>query len=163
LRDLFYLLLFYLLVKSARGDPWADPTVQINFSQFRGGIPIYRPNWGLYLMLFQGVFAAVGVALIGLCIENESRYDLGIGAFFAVVAATYVSSTQLPMAGVFSLADCVNGVSLFTVLLTLLHIFIESHIFEGKTKERWFPRIGLFIFTVGYVGCIWGMSTAASI
>jgi hypothetical protein len=146
--------------KNTRGDPFVSKG-QTNFSQFLAGIYVLRPDWGLYWMMFQGVFASVGVAFLGIIIQNESRFDLGIGGFFACVAATYVSSALLPMAGDFSLTDYVHAVSLCTVLLTLVHIYMGKHIFKDS-QERWFDFVGLAVFVAGYVGCIAGMSLAAS-
>jgi hypothetical protein len=146
--------------KSTRGDPFVKK-VQINYSQFLAGIYVVRPDWGLYWMMFQGVFASVGVAFLGIIIQCDSRFDLGIGGFFACVAATYISSTLLPMAGTFSLTDYVHAISLCTVLLTLVHIYMGKHIFKD-TEERWFDFVGLAVFVGGYVGCIVSMSQAAT-
>jgi hypothetical protein len=147
--------------KSARGDPFVDRTEQINYSQLLAALEITRPNWGVYFVMFQGTFAAVAVAFIGLSVKNESRFDLGVGAFFACVAATYISSTNLPMTGEFTLADVINGVSLFTIFLTLLHAFISKHIFKN-TIARWFDLAALFIFVFGYSGTIAAISLSAS-
>ena len=79
------------------------------------------------------------------------------------MAATYVTLTQVPMVGVFSLADYINGVSLCTVLLTMVHVFMSKHFFKDASASRWFDYAALGIFVVGYIGCIVGMPQAATL
>jgi hypothetical protein len=63
--------------KSTRGEPSVSKG-QINLSQFLGGVyDVLHPDCGFLLcMMFQGVFASVGVAYLGIIIQNESRFDL---------------------------------------------------------------------------------------
>ena len=64
--------------KSHLGDPWADTSTQPNFSQLIAGLAIERQDWGVYIMMFQGVFAAVLVSLSSMLVnpENDARFDL---------------------------------------------------------------------------------------
>lgn len=159
--------------KSHRGNPWADTSVQRNFSQFIGALAIERPDWGLFLLMFQGVFTAVVIAMLAMMVSphNDARYDLGIGAVFTVVAATYITMTHIPLTGSFTLADVVTAMSLMTVFLTLCQTYVARQwcteldpvTGEKVVKNRWLDFIALAIFVVGYSAVVVGCATAASI
>jgi hypothetical protein len=51
--------------KSNRGDPGAANTQSV-YSQLVYGIEIARPDWELYIKMFQGIFASVAIAFLAL-------------------------------------------------------------------------------------------------
>ena len=50
--------------KTTRGDPTLQEGSKATHSQFIYGIWIYRAGWGFYFKMFQGLFAAVAIALL---------------------------------------------------------------------------------------------------
>ena len=77
----------------------------------------------LYLMMFQGFFVSVAVAMIVFFIRPvhvDPRFGLSVGAFFAAVTNNIFISSFLPRSNVITLAGMVNTVSLVTIFLTLV-------------------------------------------
>ena len=152
--------------KTTRGDPRLPSDYQGIYSQITYGISIKRPDWGLYVKMFQGLFASVAIAFLAFVFNPASRerISLGVGAFFASVASSYVNLNELPGVGMMSLIDMANGLAMVTIFLTLLASVICTAISElpdGKTTAKLFDRVSLAIFITGFVGFNTSMALSA--
>jgi len=142
--------------KSSRGDPLSPAAHKTVYSQLTYALAIKRPDWGLYFKMFQGLFAAVAIAFLAFLLAPTAgdRVGLGVGAFFAAVANSYINLAELPGVGRVTLTDMVNGVGMVTILLTVFGTIISSHLAEAKGKlktARAFDRISLVVFAVGFI------------
>lgn len=142
--------------KSTHGDPRLPPGYQVHYSQFIYGIPIARDGAGFYLKLFQGLYAAVAIAILAFFIKPtdvDPRFGLGVGAFFAAIANCYITSSLLPDTSQASLADTVNSVAIFAIFLTLVQSTISLYIYDLQDDPplaRRFDRASALIVTPAY-------------
>src|SRR4029077_10837399 len=141
--------------KSTRGDP-RMASGQATYSQLIYGIWIKREGYGFYLKLFQGLYAAVGIAFLALFIKPtdvDPRFGLGVGAFFAAVANCYITAQMLPDSGVMSLADMVNGFGMGTIFLSLVQSTLSLYLYDIRGEEalsKRLDKVSAVIFLVGY-------------
>lgn len=142
--------------KTSRGDPRLPPDSQAVYSQLTYGIAIKRPDWGLYVKNFQGLFASVAIAFLAFAFSplSEERIGLGVGAFFASVASGYLNLGDLPGVGMVTMIDVVNGMGMVTIFLTMLGSVISAgmakHNEEMPTAVL-LDRVSLALFVVGFV------------
>lgn len=142
--------------KSGRGDPRSPPGAMTTHSQFRCGISIRRPDVGLYIKMFQSLFVACAIALLALFIKPtdvDPRFGLGVGALFAGVANSYITSSLIPDTGEMTLADTVNGVTVAMILVSLVESTISLYLYDRKelqTLSRLFDKVSFWILLVGY-------------
>jgi hypothetical protein len=142
--------------KTNRGDPRLPTDHQAIYSQVVYGIKINRPDWGLYIKMFQGLFASVAIALLAFILGTSSkeRFGLGVGAFFASVGSSYINLNQLPGVGMVTLIDMANGLAMATIFLTLLGSALSSRITNDDAQHdiaQMFDRFSLVIFITGFV------------
>jgi hypothetical protein len=141
--------------KSTRGDPRLPPGAKSTFSQFRMGIFIRRVGWGLYLKQFQALHIAVAIAFLACFIKPmhvDPRFGLGVGALFAAVANSYVVNSLVPDNGELSLADAVNGLGIFTILVTLIESTISLYLFDDCSEETLSLRLDRMSFKILVTG-----------
>ena len=144
--------------KTSRGDPRLNTGAKATFSQFRMGLWIKRDGWGFFLKMFLPLYVAVAVAILAFFIKPtdiDPRFGLGIGALFAAVANSYITSSMLPNTGVMSLADVINIMGTITILLTLVQSTISLYLYDLKGKKELsnrFDKISFYILLAGYVG-----------
>jgi len=142
--------------KTSRGDPRLASGSKATFSQFRMGIWIKRDGWGFFLKMFLPLFIAVAVASLAFFIKPtavDPRFGLGIGALFAAVANSYITSSMLPNTGVMSLADIINIMGTVTILLTLIESTISLHLYDRRDKKQLshrFDRLSFYIILAVY-------------
>jgi len=143
--------------RSTHGDPRLALGTDRVHSQLRMGVWIYRDGWGFFLKLFIGLFGSVGVAMLAFFIKPtdvDPRFGLGVGALFAAIANTYITSSLVPDTGVMTLADIINGVSILIIFLTLLESTISLYLYDRQGKvelSRLFDRVSFVIFLSAYV------------
>lgn len=142
--------------KTNRGDPRLPPDHQAVYSQLTYGIAIKRPDWGLYVKTFQGLFASVAIALLAFVFGPLSgeRVNLGVGAFFASVASGYLNLGALPDVGMVTMIDIVNGLGMVTIFLSLLASVISAAMArhaEERPMAVLFDRVSLVVFVAGFV------------
>lgn len=142
--------------KTTRGDTRFTAGQKIYYNQLIYGLNIYRPDWGLYFKMFQVLFASVAIALLVFLMNpnGESRVGLGIGAFFAAVASSYVTTAELPGVGIVTLSDIVNILGMITIFLSVLcSIMVMKITRNGKNMELagFLDRVSIVIFIIGYV------------
>ena len=143
--------------KTSRGDPRLPAGTRATFSQAKMGLWIRRDGWGFFLKMFLPLYVAVAVAILAFFIKPtdiDPRFGLGIGALFAAVANSYITSSMLPNTGVMSLADIINVMGTITILLTLVESTISLYLFDHKAKKilsRRFDALSFYIILAGYV------------
>jgi hypothetical protein len=142
--------------KTSRGDPDVPVEFRATYSQFLFGIAIDRPDMGFFMKMFQGLFAAVAIALLAFFVKPthvDPRFGLGIGAFFAAVANTYIVSSLLPESGAMTLTDMVNGIGMGVIFLTLVQSTISLDLYDRlglEATSRLFDRVSLVVLGVPY-------------
>ncbi len=143
--------------RSTHGDPRLAPGTDRVHSQLRMGVWIHREGWGVFLKMFVGLFGAVGVAMLAFFIKPtdvDPRFGLGIGALFAAIANTYITSSLVPETGGLTLADIINDVSVLVIFLSLLESTISLYFYDRKGNvalSRRFDRVSFIIFLIAYV------------
>jgi hypothetical protein len=142
--------------KTSRGNPGLEAGPLAVYDQFIYGIEISRPDWGLYFKMFQPLFASVAIAWLVFFMspEGEGRVDLGIGAFFASVASSFVTTTELPGVGILTFSDVVNIIGMGTILLSVSCSVIVMHIAKNDRHidlVKLFDRVSLVVLVAGYV------------
>ena len=141
--------------KTNRGDPRQMAKTMISYDQIIYAIDISRKDWGLYFKMFQSLFASVAIAFLVFFMnpQGDGRIGLGIGAFFAAVASSYVTTTELPGIGILTLSDLVNILGMVTIFMSVLCSIIVMKIAENNNQLRLakiFDRLSLVIFLAGY-------------
>ncbi len=153
--------------KTTRGDPRLPHGVKSNYSQARLGIGLSRVGWGYFFKMFQALYVALMIAMLAMFIKPtnvDPRFGLGIGGLFAAVANSYATSSLTPDTGIMTLADMVNGVGVWMILLTVIQSTVSLHIHERLGAEelsRRFDRISFVILAVGGVSINLAMPLAA--
>jgi hypothetical protein len=143
--------------RSTHGDPGLAVGTDRIQSQLRMGVWIHREGWGVFLKMFVGLFGAVGVAMLAFFIKPtdvDPRFGLGVGALFAAIANTYITSSLVPDTGVMTLADMINDVGILIIFLTLLESTISLYLYDRKGKEalsRLLDKVSFVIMLAGYV------------
>jgi hypothetical protein len=142
---------------STMGDPRLPTGYRGVQSQLRLGIPLGREGWAFFFKLFQGTFASMAVAMIIFFIRPtnlDPRFGLGVGAFFAAIASTYVTSSLIPDTGIMTLADIVNGLAMATIFLTMVQSALSLHLHEergDRELSRDFDRWSFWVFAIGVI------------
>ena len=155
--------------KTQRGDPRVAEDFRATYSQLIYGISIQRPGWALYMKMFLGTFSSVAIAMLAFLVHpamSGPRFAVGVGAFFAGVASTYVVSNLLPQNGQVGLTDYVTSISLVTIFLTIVTsaISVTVHEREGLSEARQrFDLLALGCFAIGYIALNVVIAQAASI
>ncbi|HWT00959.1 MAG TPA: hypothetical protein VN256_11995 [Pyrinomonadaceae bacterium] len=155
--------------RSTHGDPRLVVGTDRVHSELRMGVWVYREGWGFFLKLFIGLFGAVGVAMLAFFIKPtdvDPRFGLGVGALFAAIANTYITSSLVPDTGVMTLADIINGVGILIIFLSLLESTISLYLYDRVEKvelSRLFDRFSFVIFLAAYVLINVSLAWAASL
>ena len=143
--------------KTTLGDPRLAKGTQAEYSQYSFGIWIARDGWAYFFKVFQGLYAAVAVALLAFFIKPtdvDPRFGLGVGGFFGAIANGYIIASLLPDTGIVSLADKINGLGLAMIFLTLVQSTISLYLYDIRGEEalsRRFDRVSVLILIPGYI------------
>lgn len=138
--------------KAGAGGPATE-----GYSQFVFGILVEPDSLGLYVKMFQALFASVAIALVVLFIKPihvDPRFGLPVGGFFAAVGNNIYLSTILPYSDRVTLADFVNSAGIFTIFLILVESAVSLHILDSLGQERlsrFYDRVSFGVFLLGYV------------
>ena len=148
-------------------EPSAPASATDAYSQFFFAMLVVPGSIGIYLKLFQALFASVALTLIALYIKPthvDCRFGLPVGGFFASVGNNIFVGTLLPPADRLTLTDMINTVSLLTIFLVVAQSVISLHLFDTLGRERlsrFFDMVSLAIFVLGYVGVNLALPLAA--
>lgn len=140
------------------GDPQLSHTTKAVYSQLRYGLSVERDGWAYFIKMFQGLFASIAVALVAPFIKPtdvDPRFGLGVGAFFAAMANTYITSSLIPDTGVATLADLINGWAMIMIFLTIVQSAISLYLYDIRGREalsRYFDWIAFWVFLTGAIG-----------
>lgn len=137
--------------RSTRGDPRLPAGTKSTYSQLRLGITISRDGWGLYLKMFQPLYVAVTIALLACFIKPtdvDPRFGLGVGALFAAVANSYIVSNFVPDTGEVALADVVNVMGIFTILVTLIESTVSLYLYDRCGEVALSERLDRYAFSI---------------
>jgi len=143
--------------KTSRGDPALPTDFKATYSQFIFGIWAQRPDFGYFFKLFQGLFAAVAIAMLAFLVKPtdlDPRFGLGVGALFAAIANTYVASSLLPDSGIMTLTDMVNGIGMALIFLTLVESTISLYLYDRRGEEqlsRLLDRVSFAVLAILYI------------
>jgi hypothetical protein len=121
--------------RTGRGDPRLPPDYRATYSQCVFGIWIARAGFGYYFKLVQGLYAALACALVALFIKPtdvDPRFGVGVGALFAAIANTYITSTLLPNTEEVTMIDTINGIAMGTIFLTLVQSTISLYLYDRR-------------------------------
>jgi len=141
---------------SGRGDPRLSPNTTDVHSRFIYAMLVHPPSIGLYMKMFQGLFASVAIAFIVFFIKPihvDPRFGLGVGALFATVGNNIFVGTMLPETTGISLTNMVNAIGLGTIFLTLVQSTISLYIEDTMDQEklrRFFDKMSFAVFLIGY-------------
>lgn len=144
--------------RSTRGDPRLPADYHAIYSEFRFGVEIQRDGWGFFLKIFQGLYASLAIALTAFFIKPtdvDPRFGLGVGAFFASIANTYITSSLIPDTGMLTLADTINGMGMVLIFLTVVQSTISLYLYDICDRvnlSRAFDKISIVGFILGTVG-----------
>jgi hypothetical protein len=136
-------------------------------SQFVFAMLVAPNGVGLYLKLFQALFACVAVALIALYVKSEhldARFGLPVGAFFASISTVVGIAPLLPPANRLALADMVNLAGMATIFLVMVQSVISLYIWDTMGRERLsrlFDRLSFALMLIGYVAINLALPLAA--
>ena len=141
------------------GSPWNETNPSI-YSRIVFGIGIARDGYGLYFKLFQSLFVAVSVALLGFFLKPDyaPRFVAGIGALFAAVANYYTILSMQPIVGFVTLADSINLIGILTILLSLIESSISLFIYEHLENRDFywrFDKYSIVTFILCYIFINW--------
>jgi hypothetical protein len=143
--------------KFDRGDPRVSPGAGDVRSRFFFNMLIVPFGLGIYLPMFQALFASVAVALIVFFIKPthvDPRFGLGVGAFFAAVGNNIVAASVIPQAKRMTLTSMVNAAGFVTILLTLVQSAVSLYVLDtmGLNRlRRLFDRVSFALFLTGYL------------
>lgn len=150
--------------RTDRGNPTAQSDADRTFSQLIFGLYIKRPDWLLYFKVFQGLFASIAVAFVAFALSPTfaGRLPLGVGAFFAAVASSYVNTNQLPGTHIATLTDIMNGLAMFTIFLSIWVSAILNRMTEDTEHPNYEKRLivakhfnitALLVLASGFILC----------
>ncbi len=105
--------------------------------------------------MFLFLFASVAVALLVFLMKPDAdRIGLGVGAFFSAVASSYITTAELPGAGIITLCDLINILGMITVFLTIMSSVIIKHFAVDDNNlplAKAINRISMLLFLFGYI------------
>jgi hypothetical protein len=154
--------------RTSRGDPRVPAGFRPVYSQFRVGISLVREGWGFFLKMFQGLFASLAVAMtvfVSKPSHLDTRFSIGVGAFFATIANVYITSSLIPNTGVLTLADVMNGLAMITIFLTMVQSFVSIHVYDGRGNKELalkYDHVSFWLFAGGTVAMYVAICLAAT-
>jgi hypothetical protein len=137
--------------KTTRGDPRLAPGTKSTYSQIRLGLTLQRSGWGLFFKMFQALYIAVFIAFLACFIKPvdlDPRFGLGVGALFAAVANSYIVGEQVPDTGELALADTINAMGIFTILITLVESTVSLHLYDRRQEPALSRTLDLASFKI---------------
>jgi len=126
-------------------------------SRFYFAIEFVPASLGIYLPMFQALFASVAIALIACFIKPihvDPRFGLPVGAFFASVTNNVSLNSILPLSDGLTLAKMVNLMGTITLFLVLAESAVSLYLFDTMGRERlarFLDRVFFVVILAGFV------------
>lgn len=124
--------------KSSYGDPRLAENTRATFTQYIFAINIERSGFGLYFKILLGLFAACVLALASFFIKPSDvgpRFALPTGAYFGAVGNTYIANAILPSSGTFGVMDCIYGIGLIIITLSIVSSLFSHYLFVQRDEK----------------------------
>ncbi len=126
-------------------------------------VEIYRDDYSSFFKTFWGFFVAILIALVSFTIRPDigARFSLSVGAIFATAAIGAMIKNYLPESDVWTLADKINMLTLFTVFLIICFSSYSLKLFnDGKLEQsKLVDKISIPIFTIFYSLIVYYLAT----
>jgi hypothetical protein len=109
------------------------------YSHFEVGIPLRRPDAGIFLKTFLVLFISVAVGLLAPLLtvrQVEARLGLGLASVFGVVSSYVVAAGNLPESGELTLADKLHITGMAFVFLSILASVAVYRVVERAGEPR---------------------------
>jgi hypothetical protein len=137
--------------RSCYGDPRRPKDQRTTFSQYVAGINLRTSGLGVYFRIFLCLYAALAFALAAFFISPDMspRFSLPAGAYFGVVANSFIINSVLPPSNVFGMVDIVVMFGLGTIFLTVVLSLISRHIHRRNELVLSATLDRMMFFTVG--------------
>jgi hypothetical protein len=127
------------------GDTSLSTGHESSYSRFVFSIPVKRPGYGYCFKLLIGLVVATALAFGMFYVRpsDDPRFNLGVGAIFAVVASEYIVAACLPATHVFTLADALHVLGLLTIFAAIAESIVAlrlervERLAAAKTLDRW--------------------------
>lgn len=141
--------------KTAFGNDFVGEPKE-TYSAVRVRINISRPEFGLFLKTFLGMYIAFLIAFICFYIHADgidSRFGLSVGALFAVIGNKYIIDSSLPETTTFTLVDSLHGLTLFVIFLVISATAVSLELIKrGKPQKAMrFDSIAAIITLLFYI------------
>lgn len=141
---------------SSYGDPTVKSGTVSSFSRFQYNVEIARDGYWYMFKLLLPTYCAVLISLLAFFISPdriEPRMGLGVGAVFAAIANSYVTTQSLPDSQVITLADAVSNLSTLVIFIGLLVSTVSLYLYERGTRRqsRRLDRGAFALTALGYL------------
>ncbi|MEO5916410.1 MAG: hypothetical protein ABIS50_19395 [Luteolibacter sp.] len=130
------------------------------YSRYGYAVLASRAGYSYFLKLFSTIFISAMVGFLAFLVKPvdlDPRFGLGVGALFAVVASTFIISSELPDSDRMTMADRINTASMVMIFLSLIQSAIALKIYErsenGRLTANRLDSICIAAFPMVY--CLW--------
>lgn len=128
--------------KTAMGDPELPLDYRATYSDFVMGIPLVRPNWGVFIKMFLPLFLAIALALAGLFATGPAeRLGVVSTALFVAVVNGMVINEIIPDTGITTLADIVTDLGYVLIGQTLIQAILYGRFFSDRSANEGAARL----------------------
>jgi hypothetical protein len=128
------------------------------YSRYGYAVHAARPSYSYFFKLFSTIFISAMVGFLAFLVKPvdlDPRFGLGVGALFAVVASTFVISSELPDSERMTMADSINLASMIMIFLSLIQSAIALKIYSrSENGERLAGRLDticIVVFPLVYI------------
>jgi hypothetical protein len=138
------------------GDPTLPTGNPSEYARYLYSMEIERPDWSYALKLFSTIFISAMVAFLAFLVKPtdlDPRFGLGVGALFAVVASTFVITSQLPDSDQLTLSDKINIAAMGMIFFSIIQSAVSLKLYESSpTASARLDTLSLIFFPIAYIG-----------
>lgn len=121
------------------GDTSLPVGNESSYSRYAYALHASRSGHSYFLKLFSTTFISVMVGFLAFLVKPsdlDPRFGLGVGALFAVVAGTFIISSELPDSDRLAMADHINIASMAMIFLSLVQSAVALKIHSRSEAGR---------------------------